>query len=133
MTTIKSTCNPKSIYNINGILCANGMHPDDQKCFLTKSGKMRQRPIVGKHERERIVALLKAGYTNQKVCEMTCRSTYTIHKIKKEAGLTKPRKQFKKFEEAIIVMYQHGILPTEIAYVLNLKPVEVLYVINRLA
>lgn len=135
INTIYSTCNTKEIYRINGILCADGMHPDDQRCFLTKQKSMRKVPLIGEAERERIVSLLKAGYTNQKVCEMTHRSTYSIGKIKKEAGLSKPRKKLtiedNSLETAIVVMRNHGVKPMQIAHLLNQEVFHVYYVLRK--
>lgn len=128
--TMKSTCDPRAIYNMNHIICKDGVHPSDE-VYFTKEGVLSKRPHVGKLEREKIVTLLKAGYTNQKVCEMTCRSADTIHKIKKEAGLTKPRKANNKFSKVIIAMYLHGMNPMEIAGILEMEVFEVYSVINK--
>lgn len=134
INSIKSTCNPREIYNLNRIICADGIHPDDNGYFRKSDGLLRKRPQVSKHERERIVALLNAGYTTQKICEMTHRSDTTIDKIKREAGLTKPRKKFNKYNKLIISMYLHGYTPKEIVEELKqfkVNPIEVYHIINK--
>ena len=136
INSIKSSCNPRDIYNLNRIICADGIHPDDMKAYIRNSdGMLMDRPRVSKHERERIVELLKAGYTCQKVCEMTHRSDTTIEKIKKEAGLTKPRQKKpadnNQLETAIIVMRNHGVKPKQIADLLDLDVFYVYRVVKK--
>ena len=135
INSIKSTCNPREIYNMNRVICTDGIHPDDMKAYFRKSdGMLKKVPYVSMCEREKIVDLLKAGYTVQKICEITHRTHTTINKIKREEGMTKPRKKSDKYNKLIISMYLHGYTPKEIVEELKefkVNPIEVYHIINK--
>lgn len=143
---VNSTCNPRRRYEINRSISKNGIDERDKRLFFNDDGSFKEKPIMGDVEKANILALKAMGYTDLKIAQEMCISTCSVYKVKKEAGLVKPRAKRKEegfvkpkakrdpdnqLETAIVVMRNRGVKPKQIADLLDLDVFYVYRVVKK--